>query len=130
MVLPAGAPERVDYEGEMAVVIGRAASDVEAADAWSYVAGRDRRERCDRPRRPGGGLPTMDVTIAKAFPSFKPLGPGLIAGNETRGTLSIRTTVNGEMRQQARTDDLIFAISDVVATPTVSLAKLRRIQAT
>jgi 2-keto-4-pentenoate hydratase/2-oxohepta-3-ene-1,7-dioic acid hydratase in catechol pathway len=52
------------------------------------------------------GLPSGDYATAKSFPSFKPLGPGLIIGDEARQTLSIRTTVNGDLRQDADTDDL------------------------
>jgi 2-keto-4-pentenoate hydratase/2-oxohepta-3-ene-1,7-dioic acid hydratase in catechol pathway len=62
------------------------------------------------------GLPSGDFTTAKTFPSCKPLGPGLITGSEARDTLSIRTSVNGELRQDAHTDEFVFAIPDIVAT--------------
>jgi 2-keto-4-pentenoate hydratase/2-oxohepta-3-ene-1,7-dioic acid hydratase in catechol pathway len=121
-VLPADAPDRVDYEGEMAVVIGRAASDIDVADAWSYIAGvtaaNDVTARDVQRQR----LPSGDFTTAKTFPSFKPLGPGLITGSEARQTLSIRTSVNGEVRQDASTDELIFAIPDILATVSKTVA--------
>ncbi|MEY2463486.1 MAG: hypothetical protein QOH64_1624, partial [Acidimicrobiaceae bacterium] len=95
IVLPADASERVDYEGEMAIVIGRAASDVDAADAWSYIAGVTAANDVTARDVQRQGLSSGDFTTAKTFPTFKPLGPGLITGSEARGTLSIRTSVNG-----------------------------------
>jgi 2-keto-4-pentenoate hydratase/2-oxohepta-3-ene-1,7-dioic acid hydratase in catechol pathway len=121
-VLPAEASERVDYEGEMAVVIGRAASDVDTADAWSYIAGVTAANDVTARDIQMQGLPIGDFTTAKTFPSFKPLGPGLITGSEARGTLSIRTSVNGEVRQDAHTDELIFAIPDILATVSRTVA--------
>jgi 2-keto-4-pentenoate hydratase/2-oxohepta-3-ene-1,7-dioic acid hydratase in catechol pathway len=122
IVLPADAPDRVDYEGEMAVVIGRAASDIDAADAWSYIAGLTAANDVTARDVQMQGLPSGDFTTAKTFPSFKPLGPGLITGSEARDTLSIRTSVNGEVRQDAQTDELIFAIPDIVATVSKTVA--------
>jgi 2-keto-4-pentenoate hydratase/2-oxohepta-3-ene-1,7-dioic acid hydratase in catechol pathway len=122
IVLPADASERVDYEGEMAVVIGRAASDVEAADAWSYIAGVTAANDVTARDVQRQGLASGDFTTAKTFPTFKPLGPGLIAGSEARGTLSIRTSVNGDVRQDANTDELIFAIPDILATVSKTVA--------
>jgi 2-keto-4-pentenoate hydratase/2-oxohepta-3-ene-1,7-dioic acid hydratase in catechol pathway len=122
IVLPADASERVDYEGEMAVVIGRAASDVDAADAWSFIAGVTAANDVTARDVQRQGLASGDFTTAKTFPTFKPLGPGLITGSEARGTLSIRTSVNGEVRQDAHTDELIFAIPDIVATVSKTVA--------
>jgi 2-keto-4-pentenoate hydratase/2-oxohepta-3-ene-1,7-dioic acid hydratase in catechol pathway len=123
IVLPADAPERVDYEGEMAVVIGRAASDVDVSDAWYYIAGVTAANDVTARDVQRQGIPSGDLTTAKTYPSFKPLGPGLITGREARDTLSIRTSVNGQVRQDAHTDELIFAVPDIVATVsrTVSL---------
>jgi 2-keto-4-pentenoate hydratase/2-oxohepta-3-ene-1,7-dioic acid hydratase in catechol pathway len=116
IVLPADASERVDYEGEMAVVIGRTASAVDPADAWSHIAGVTAANDVTARDIQMQGLPSGDLTTAKTFPTFKPLGPGLITGSEARETLSIRTSVNGEVRQDACTDELIFAIPDILAT--------------
>jgi 2-keto-4-pentenoate hydratase/2-oxohepta-3-ene-1,7-dioic acid hydratase in catechol pathway len=122
IMLPADAPERVDYEGEMAVVIGRAASDVDVADAWSYIAGVTAANDVTARDVQRLGITVGDLTTAKTYPSFKPLGPGLITGSEARDTLSIRTSVNGEVRQDAHTDELIFAIPDIVATVSRTVA--------
>jgi 2-keto-4-pentenoate hydratase/2-oxohepta-3-ene-1,7-dioic acid hydratase in catechol pathway len=122
IVLPADASERVDYEGEVAVVVGRAASDVDPADAWSYIAGVTAANDVTARDIQMQGLPSGDFTTAKTFLSFKPLGPGLITGSEARATLSIRTSVNGEVRQDAHTDELIFAIPDILATVSNTVA--------
>jgi 2-keto-4-pentenoate hydratase/2-oxohepta-3-ene-1,7-dioic acid hydratase in catechol pathway len=121
IVLPAEAPERVDYEGEVAIVIGREARDVDPALAWTFIAGVTAANDVTARDLQKAGLPNRDYTTAKTFPSFKPLGPGLITGDEARGTLSIRTTVNGELRQDADTDELIFAIPEIVAAVSKKL---------
>jgi 2-keto-4-pentenoate hydratase/2-oxohepta-3-ene-1,7-dioic acid hydratase in catechol pathway len=140
IVLPVDAPERVDYEGEVVVVIGRIASNVDAADAWSYIAGvtagndvsaRDVQltalTHVDRSSNaPVTITPDMMAVMmtAKSFPSFKPLGPGLITGSAARGSLSIRTTVNGQVRQDARMDDdeYVFTIPEVLAAVSKTVA--------
>jgi 2-keto-4-pentenoate hydratase/2-oxohepta-3-ene-1,7-dioic acid hydratase in catechol pathway len=116
IVLPAEAPAQVDYEGEVAVVIGREARDIDPASAWTFIAGVTAANDVSARDVQMAGLANGDYTTAKTFPSFKPFGPGLIIGDEARGTLSITTTVNGEVRQEADTDELIFAIPEIVAT--------------
>jgi 2-keto-4-pentenoate hydratase/2-oxohepta-3-ene-1,7-dioic acid hydratase in catechol pathway len=116
IVLPADAPEQVDYEGEVAIVIGREARDIDPALAWTFIAGVTAANDVSARDVQIAGLPNEDYTTAKTFPSFKPLGPGLITGDEARGTLSITTKVNGELRQEADTDEFIFAIPEIVAT--------------
>jgi 2-keto-4-pentenoate hydratase/2-oxohepta-3-ene-1,7-dioic acid hydratase in catechol pathway len=123
IVLPAEAPAQVDYEGEVAIVIGREARDVDPASAWTYIAGVTAANDVSARDVQRAGYAKGDYTTAKTFPSFKPLGPGLITGDEARGTLAITTMVNGELRQNADTDDLIFAIPEIVAkvSKTVTL---------
>jgi 2-keto-4-pentenoate hydratase/2-oxohepta-3-ene-1,7-dioic acid hydratase in catechol pathway len=122
IVLPAEAPAQVDYEGEVAIVIGREARDIDPALAWSFIAGVTAVNDVSARDVQMAGLANKDYTTAKTFPSFKPLGPGLITGDEARGTLSITTTVNGELRQDANTDELIFAIPEIVATVSKTVA--------
>jgi 2-keto-4-pentenoate hydratase/2-oxohepta-3-ene-1,7-dioic acid hydratase in catechol pathway len=122
IVLPAEAPDQVDYEGEVAIVIGREARDVDPALAWTFIAGVTAANDVSARDVQMAGLANGDYTTAKTFPSFKPLGPGLITGDQARGTLSITTTVNGEVRQEADTDELIFAIPEIVATVSQSVA--------
>ncbi|MDT5359018.1 MAG: hypothetical protein QOC69_780 [Mycobacterium sp.] len=122
IVLPAEAPGQVDYEGDVAIVIGREARDVDPALAWTFIAGVTAANDVSARDVQMAGLANGDYTTAKTFPSFKPLGPGLITGDQARGTLSITTTVNGEVRQEADTDELIFAIPEIVATVSQSVA--------
>jgi 2-keto-4-pentenoate hydratase/2-oxohepta-3-ene-1,7-dioic acid hydratase in catechol pathway len=112
----------VDYEGEVAIVIGREARDIDPALAWTFIAGVTAANDVSARDVQMAGLANGDYTTAKTFPSFKPLGPGLIIGDEARGTLSITTTVNGELRQHADTDDLIFAVPEIVATVSKTVA--------
>lgn len=118
--LPPAAPAMVDYEGEIAAVIGRRATRVDAADAWSHVAGlticNDVSAR-DVQRRAMSGDPTVSVGLAKSFDGFKPLGPCLVTADEFAEPLDLRlrTLVNGEVRQDARTTEFLHQISELVA---------------
>jgi 2-keto-4-pentenoate hydratase/2-oxohepta-3-ene-1,7-dioic acid hydratase in catechol pathway len=101
------ASNMVDYEGELAMVIGRRCRHVPAEKASSVVAGyticNDVSVR-DWQRR----TPTM--TMGKSFDTHGPLGPWLVTPDELGDPheLQLRTWVNGELRQDARTDELIF----------------------
>jgi 2-keto-4-pentenoate hydratase/2-oxohepta-3-ene-1,7-dioic acid hydratase in catechol pathway len=105
---------QVDYEGELAVVIGRRARDVSEADALSYVAGyapfndvsgRDYQMR------------TSQWTIGKTFDTFGPLGPALVTADEISDpqALDIRTSIGGEVLQSSNTKHLIFGIRQLIA---------------
>lgn len=101
---------RVDFEGELGVVISRRAKDVTASRAEDYVLGytcaNDVSERhmqkADR-----------QWTRAKGFDTFAPLGPW-IETNLDPGNARLTTTVNGEVRQSASTSDLIFGVPQLV----------------
>jgi 2-keto-4-pentenoate hydratase/2-oxohepta-3-ene-1,7-dioic acid hydratase in catechol pathway len=101
---------RVDFEGELGVVIGQRASRVPAARALDYVLGftcvNDVTVR-DLQQRDG------QWTRAKGFDSFCPVGPCIRAGLDP-ADLHITTRVNGEMRQDSRTSDLIFAVPQLI----------------
>lgn len=104
--LPAAAPDMVDYEGELAVVIGRAARAVSAADAPRYIAGytimNDVSVR-DWQRR----SPTM--TMGKSWDTHGPCGPWMVTSDSIDPhSCRLVTEVSGEVRQDANTDDLIF----------------------
>ncbi len=120
ILLPPAAAERVDYEGEIAAVIGAPATRVDEAEAWSHVAGltiaNDVSAR-DIQIRAMMGDASVSVGLAKSFDTFKPLGPCLLTADEFSEPLdlALRTTVNGELRQDAKTDDLIYQISELVA---------------
>lgn len=109
IVRPAGF-NRVDYEGELAVVIGRAARRVPAAAALDHVAGY-----CCVNDVTVRDLQVRDVqyTRAKGFDSFAPLGPCLAMGLDPRD-LRIITRVDGAVRQQSSTSDMIFDVARII----------------
>ncbi len=113
IVLPR-ASKRVDYEGELAVVIGRYAKDVTAAEALGYVAGyapfndvsaRDYQQR------------TSQWTIGKTFDTFGPMGPALVTADDVRDphNLTLRVTIGNEVLQESNTRHLIFSIPRLIA---------------
>ena len=118
--LPQVAPAQVDYEGEVAVVIGRDGADISSGDAWKHVAGltivNDISAR-DIQQRAMTGDPTATIATAKSFDTFKPLGPCLVTADEFGEPLDlrIRTRVNNELRQDDRTSSFIHRIPDLIA---------------
>jgi 2-keto-4-pentenoate hydratase/2-oxohepta-3-ene-1,7-dioic acid hydratase in catechol pathway len=112
------ASQRVDYEGELALVIGKRASRLKASDAWhSYVRGytlaNDVTAR-DLQKKDG------QWTRAKGFDTFCPVGPFVTDAVDPAG-LVIETRLNGEVRQQGTTADFIFAIPELLAYITAAI---------
>jgi len=103
---------RVDYEGELGVVIGRTARRVPAARALEHVAGY-----CCVNDVTVRDLQVKDVqyTRAKGFDSFAPLGPCLASGLDPRD-LRLVTRVDGVVRQQSSTSDMIFDVARIIET--------------
>jgi 2-keto-4-pentenoate hydratase/2-oxohepta-3-ene-1,7-dioic acid hydratase in catechol pathway len=105
--------ERLDFEGELAVVIGKPARHVRAADAFGVIAGyacyNDGSVR-DWQRH------TPQFTPGKNFPQTGAFGPWLATAEEVGdpSKLSLVTRLNGEIMQQATTDDLIFPVPKLV----------------
>jgi 2-keto-4-pentenoate hydratase/2-oxohepta-3-ene-1,7-dioic acid hydratase in catechol pathway len=120
---PPSAPNQVDYEGEIGVVISRSAHQVAAADAWSYVAGltpvNDVSAR-DVQKAGAAQGDMVRVLSSKRFPGFKPLGPGILTGAH-HADLKVTTSVNGELRQQATLGDLIFDVPTLIEAVTASI---------
>lgn len=120
IVLPQVAAGMVDYEGEIAAVIGKTATCVTPAQAWSHLAGltiaNDVSAR-DVQLKAMGGDNTVSVGQAKSFDSFKPMGPCLVTAEEFSEPLDIRlrTVVNGEVRQDAQTTEFVHQISDLIS---------------
>jgi 2-keto-4-pentenoate hydratase/2-oxohepta-3-ene-1,7-dioic acid hydratase in catechol pathway len=112
------ASEAVDYEGELAVVIGRRCKNVAVEEALQAVLGytcaNDVSAR-DWQKRPelGGG----QWCRGKGFDTFAPLGPCLTLASAIADpqALELRTSVNGELRQQASTADMIFSVAELIA---------------
>jgi len=110
IVLPRLA-ERVDYEGELAVVIGRRAKRVGPTEAGDHILGLTCAN--DVTAR---DLQKMDDqwTRGKGFDTFCPLGPYLAIDLDP-GDLLLRTRLNGELRQEARTGEMIFHVGEILA---------------
>jgi 2-keto-4-pentenoate hydratase/2-oxohepta-3-ene-1,7-dioic acid hydratase in catechol pathway len=112
--VPADKTSQVDYEVELAVVVGRRASAVPPERALGYVGGYTI----------ANDVSARDIqfadgqwTFAKSFDTFCPIGPAIAlrTGLPDAQNLAIAATVNGEPRQQARTSDMIFSIAALIA---------------
>lgn len=113
IVLPPNSRE-IDFEGEVAVVIGRRAKDVAVADAVAHI---------------GGYMPFNDVSArdlqmrtsqwmaGKVQDTFAPCGPALVLADEVAdpASLEITTRVNGIVVQSASTAQMIFSIAEIVS---------------
>ena len=106
---------KVDWEVEMAVVIGRKASYVTKSEAMEFVAGfalhNDYSERVFQLERGGQWVK------GKSADTFAPLGPFLATGNEIKdpGDLAMWLLVNGEIRQKSSTANMIFDVPALVS---------------
>lgn len=101
---------RVDYEAELGVVIGRKTRNVPRDEALEHVLGytcfNDVTAR-DLQKKDG------QWTRAKSFDTFAPMGPAIVTGLDPSG-LTIRSLLNGKLRQSATTADLIFGVPELV----------------
>jgi 2-keto-4-pentenoate hydratase/2-oxohepta-3-ene-1,7-dioic acid hydratase in catechol pathway len=104
----------IDYEAELAVVIGRGGKGIKAADAmkhvWGYTIINDVTARDWQSRH-------MQWILGKSFDTFCPMGPWLVSADELDATRTgVRCYVNDEERQNASTSDLIFDIPTLIET--------------
>jgi len=108
--------EKVDYEGELAVVIGKACKNATVENALEYVlgytCGNDVTAR-DWQKDKGGG----QFCRGKTFDTFCPLGPFLVTPDEITDpqNLLITTRVNKQVRQQASTSEMLFSVAEIIA---------------
>lgn len=105
---------KVDYEVELVAVIGRPAHRVGVADAldhvFGYTTGNDLSARELQMR-------TSQWMYGKALDGFAPLGPGVVTADEVPDPqgLSLRLWVNGELRQDSTTKDMVFSVAELVS---------------
>ena len=96
--------KRVDYEGELAIVVGKRASNISEKDAgnyiWGYTCGNDVTARDLQPQ-------DGQWTIAKGFDTFAPIGPWVVTGIDPEH-LAIKTYLNGQVKQNSNTEYLLF----------------------
>lgn len=110
IVMPKGAG-RIDYEGEIGVIIGRRARRISATDAWGHVqaliavndvTARELQRSDDQ------------WTRAKGFDSFCPVGSAVPLADVDLDALAVTTRVNGEVRQQGPATDMAFDIPAII----------------
>jgi 2-keto-4-pentenoate hydratase/2-oxohepta-3-ene-1,7-dioic acid hydratase in catechol pathway len=105
---------QLDYEAELAVVIGKPGRGIRPEDAWDHVWGytivndvtaRDLQQK------------HRQWFIGKSMDTFCPMAPWIVTADEVDATnLSVKCWINGELRQDATTSDLIFDIPTIIAT--------------
>lgn len=127
IVIPPQCPDRVDYEGEFTVVMGRACHDVAEEDALDYVAGyticndvsaRDWIPEIRAAEGPFGAIHAWERNImGKNLPTFTPCGPVVCTADEIADPhdLQLTTTLNGEVMQSTKTDDLIYDVPQIIS---------------
>lgn len=108
--------DKVDYEAELAVVIGKTAKRVKAANALDYVGGYT---ACNEmtakilPRPPESGSVIIPL---KAVDTFGPMGPTLITADEIPDPqkLTLVCRINGEEKQRFTTDDMVHSVAEAI----------------
>jgi 2-keto-4-pentenoate hydratase/2-oxohepta-3-ene-1,7-dioic acid hydratase in catechol pathway len=114
VILPGAISEQIDYESELAVVIGTGGRNISRADALNHVFGytivNDVTARDVQMRH-------AQWDLGKSFDTFCPMGPWIVSADELDGTRTrVRGWVNGELRQDGLTTDLIFDIPSLIET--------------
>ncbi|MDQ6928841.1 MAG: fumarylacetoacetate hydrolase family protein, partial [Actinomycetota bacterium] len=113
-IVPPRSTDQVDYEAELAVVIGKPARNVDAADALDHVVGvMAFNDVSARDLQMANNL----WTGGKAIDTFGPCGPALVTLEEIDDiqALALRTHVNGETVQDGNTANMIFGVAETVA---------------
>jgi transcription initiation factor TFIIH subunit 2 len=107
----------LDYEGELTVVIGKDAKNVSEAEALQYVlgytVGNDVSARNFQLPDTSGG----QFCYAKSFDAFAPIGPCIVAASLVADPqkLHLVTKVNGDVRQETETSDMIFTVEKIIS---------------
>jgi 2-keto-4-pentenoate hydratase/2-oxohepta-3-ene-1,7-dioic acid hydratase in catechol pathway len=112
--LPAGISSQIDYEAELAVVIGKGGSNIDRRDALAHVFGytvvNDVTARDVQMRH-------QQWDLGKSFDTFCPMGPWIVTADELDGTRTrVRCWVNGELRQDGPVQNMIFDIPTLIET--------------
>ena len=109
--------KNLDYEVELAVIIGKPCVDVDAAEAMQYVAGYASFNDISARDIIRGENKSGIHLMGKSFPGFAPMGPYLVTADEIADpqNLKLWLRVNGEMRQDSNLGYMIFKIRDMIA---------------
>jgi len=125
IILPAAGPKAVDYEAELAVIIGQEAKNISPEEAMGFILGytcaNDVSARDWQFDKQKG-----QWARGKSFDTFCPLGPWIITKDEITDpdNLAIRAILNGQTVQEARTSDMIFNIQTIVSNLSRSMTLL------
>lgn len=114
VLVPIGVSDAIDYEAELAVVIGTGGKNIARADAMKHVFGytvvNDVTARDVQMRH-------QQWDMGKSFDTFCPMGPWIVTADEFSGTKTrVRCWVNGELRQDGPTENMIFDIPTLIET--------------
>jgi 2-keto-4-pentenoate hydratase/2-oxohepta-3-ene-1,7-dioic acid hydratase in catechol pathway len=108
------ASTNLDYEGELAVIIGKAGRYIKEEDALDHVAGYS---CCNDGSFRDWQVHTHQITPGKNFPGSGPLGPYLVTSDEIQdlGALRLQTRLNGTVMQSATIAEMIFSVQRIIA---------------
>ena len=112
--IPHGVSEQIDYEAELLIVIGKGGKNIRAQDAmqhvWGYSIVNDITARDVQMRH-------QQWDLGKSFDTFCPMGPWAVTADAMDGNaVQVRCWVNGDLRQDANTANLIFVIPTLIET--------------
>ncbi|MEM7735782.1 MAG: fumarylacetoacetate hydrolase family protein [Deinococcota bacterium] len=109
-----GGLEQVDYEAELAVIIGKTAKNVSVNDALDYVFGYCNANDLSERRLQ---FVSGQWLLGKTLDDFLPLGPYLVTADEASdpSNMPVRGWLNGELRQDSNTNDLIFSVAECIS---------------
>jgi 2-keto-4-pentenoate hydratase/2-oxohepta-3-ene-1,7-dioic acid hydratase in catechol pathway len=104
----------LDYEGELAIIIGQRCRHISASEARSAIAGFT---ICNDVSVREWQMRSPTATLGKSFDTHGPIGPWLVTVDELPGvhSLSLKTWVNGELRQDGNTSELIYRFGEMLA---------------
>ena len=125
VILPAAGPDHVDYEAELAIVIGKEAKNVMPEKAMDYIMGytcaNDVSARDWQLEKQNG-----QWARGKSFDTFCPLGPWIVTMEEIENPndLGIRCIINGQTVQDSRTSNMIFNVRQIISNLSRSLTLL------
>lgn len=107
---------RVDYEVELVVVIGRGGRDIAEAEAFGHVAGYCVGQDISDRRMQFAGKPPQ-FSMGKSVDTFGPIGPGVVPTDQVSNPndLAISCIVSGETLQNARTSLMVFSVPELIA---------------
>jgi len=108
--------DKVDWEVELVVVIGRRAWQVSEESAWSHVAGLTvGQDLSERTVQLVGPVPQF--SLGKSYPGFGPIGPAIVTSDELADPddLSLICALDEELLQKGRTRDMVFSVSELIA---------------